>query len=96
MCEVADVNTTSHQGLPSSELILTVPLCPGRRVLTVPLELNSRVRVPPQLLGGITAPLSPPEQSAAKVTAFIFVPSGSSRATGGVSESIVGLESPPS
>ena len=51
MCDVAEVNTTSHQGLPSSELILTVPLCPGRRVRTVPLELNSRVRVPPQLLG---------------------------------------------
>jgi hypothetical protein len=96
MRDVAEVNITSHQGLPSSELILTVPLCPGRRVRTVPLELNSRVRVPPQLLGGATAPLSPPEQSGSKVTSFIFVPSGSSRGAGGVSESIVGVESPPS
>jgi hypothetical protein len=62
MRDVAEVNTTSHQGLPSSELILTVPLCPGRRVRTVPLELNSRVRVPPgpQLLGGMTAPYRRP------------------------------------
>jgi hypothetical protein len=31
--------------LPSSELTLTVSLVPGRRVLTVPFELNSMVRV---------------------------------------------------
>src|SRR5215213_10780015 len=63
---------------------------PGLRVLTVPLELNSRVRVAtfcaasdPQELGGTTASLSPCEQSGSKVTSLIFVLSGSSRRTRG-------------
>ena len=41
------MKTTGHVGLPSCELITTVPLCPGLSVLTVPLELNSSVRVAP-------------------------------------------------
>jgi hypothetical protein len=41
------LKTTGQVGIPSSELITTVPLWPGLRVLTVPLELNSRVRVAP-------------------------------------------------
>ena len=64
--------TRPQEGLPSSELTLTVPLVPGRRVLTVPFELNSMVRVGsgPQLLGGTAASGSPPEQSASKVTSL--------------------------
>jgi hypothetical protein len=34
---VAAWKTTPQYGLPSSEETLTVPLVPGRRVLTVPL-----------------------------------------------------------
>jgi hypothetical protein len=41
------LKTTGQVGIPSSELITAVPLWPGLRVLTVPLELNSRVCVAP-------------------------------------------------
>src|SRR5215211_1260516 len=99
--EVGALKTTGHVGLPSSELITTVPLWPGLRVLTVPLELNSRVRVAPscvasdpQELGGTTAFRSPCEQSGSKVTSLIFVHSGSSRRIGGVSSANVGVGSP--
>ena len=58
------MKTTGHVGIPSSELIMTVPLWPGLKVLTVPLELNSRVRVAPfcaasdpQELGGTSIPV---------------------------------------
>src|SRR5215210_1555297 len=85
-------------GLPSSELTLTVPLVPGRRVLAVPLELNSMVRVAPgpQRLGGTTASGSPPEQSGSKVTFFTFVPSGSSLGAGGTPGARSGEASPAS
>src|SRR5215210_7922718 len=99
--QVGAWKTTGHVGLPSSELITTVPLWPGLRVLTVPLELNSRVRVAPscaasdpQELGGTTAFWSPCEQSGSKVTSLIFVHSGNSRRTGGVLSSSVGVGSP--
>src|SRR5215218_8320834 len=99
--EVGALKTTGHVGLPSSELITTVPLWPGLRVLTVPLELNSRVRVAPfcaasdpQKLGGTTALRSPCEQSGSKVTSLIFVLSGNSRHTGGVSSASAGVGSP--
>lgn len=78
--------TRPQDGLPSSELTLTVPLVPGRRVLAVPLELNSMVRVAPgpQRLGETTASGSPPEQSGSNVTSLTFVPSGNSLGVGGV------------
>ena len=95
------MKTTGHTGLPSSELITTVPLCPGLRVLTVPLELNSNVRVAPscappdpQSLGGIAALRSPCEQSGSKVTSFIFVLSGNLRVAGSTESSSVGAGSP--
>src|SRR5918997_6760446 len=99
--EVGALKTTGQTGLPSSELITTVPLCPGLRVLTVPLELNSSVRVAPacappepQELGGIAAFMSPCEQSGSKVTSLIFVPSGNPRAAGSTESSSVGAGSP--
>src|SRR5918994_2495157 len=99
--DVGALNTTGHVGIPSSELITTVPLWPGLRVLTVPFELNSRVRVAPfcapsdpQELGGTTAFLSPCEQSGSKVTSLIFVLSGSSRRTSGVPSASAGVGSP--
>src|SRR5918993_2523405 len=99
--EVGALKITGHVGIPSSELITTVPLWPGLRVLTVPLELNSRVRVAPscaasdpQELGGTTPSLSPCEQSGSKVTSLIFVRSGSSRWTRGVSSASAGEGSP--
>src|ERR671912_3072840 len=99
--EVGELKTTGHVGIPSSELITTVPLWPGLRVLTVPFELNSRVRVAPfcapsdpQELGGTTAFVSPCEQSGSKVTSLIFVLSGSSRRTSGVPSASAGVGSP--
>src|SRR5919202_5964282 len=99
--EVGALKTTGHVGLPSSELITTVPLWPGRRVLTVPLELNSSMRVAalcaapdPQELGGTTAFWSPCEHSASKVTSLIFVRSGNSRRTCEVASSSAGVGSP--
>src|ERR671912_924689 len=99
--EVGALKTTGQTGLPSSELITTVPLCPGLRVLTVPLELNSSVRVAsscappdPQELGATAALLSPCEQSGSKVTSFILVPSGNSRTPGPTESSSAGAGSP--